>query len=77
MLNKSVDVFIYIQSQEGEGTYMDIVKAVSSQKGILKAACNHKVNNMIDLIYDPELTSGNEILNFVRDKACNSYLVGM
>ena len=77
MSTKSIDVYVYIQSPEGENLDMDIVKAISNQTGVLKADNNQKVKKMLDVQYDPELTSGNVILNFVRGKGYNSYLVGM
>ena len=77
MNNKSIDLYVYIQSKEVKDINADIVDAVSSQKGILKAGNNSRIKKMMDILYDPELTSGIEIINFIRNKGCNGYLVGM
>ena len=77
MSTKSIDVHVYVQTKATKNSNSDIANAVSNQTGVLKAACNQNVKAMLDIEYDPEQTSGNTILDFVRSKGCTSYLVGM
>ena len=77
MRTKSIDVYIYIQSQQNENKNTDIVKAVANQYGVLKAGSNQNISKMLDVEYDPQRISGDEILNFVRSEGYTSYLVGM
>ena len=77
MNTKTIDAFVYIQSQNEPKVTSDIVQEIAKLSGVVKVNINQNVNKMVDIEYDPEVTSGNNILDFVRDSGYTSYLVGM
>lgn len=77
MNTRTIDAFVYIQSQNEPKVTSDIVQEIAKLSGVVRANINQNVNKMVDIEYDPEVTSGNSILDFVRDSGYTSYLVGM
>jgi len=77
MNTKKIDAFVYIQSQKGPYTSADIAQEIARLSGVVSAKVNRNVSKMVDIEYDPGVTSGNVILDFVRDSGYTSYLVGM
>jgi len=74
---KTIDAFVYIQSQNEPKVTSDIVQEIAKLSGVVRVSVNQNVNKMVDVEYDPEVTSGSNILDFVRDSGYTSYLVGM
>lgn len=77
MNTRTIDAFVYIQSQNEPKVTSDIVQDIAKLSGVVRANINQNVNKMVDIEYDPEVTSGNSILDFIRGSGYTSYLVGM
>lgn len=71
---KSIDVFIYIPNPQRK---TDIIEELSQQTGVVKAMVNSYIEKMLQVAYDPGVTNCRRLLNVVRRRGYQGYLVGM
>jgi len=74
---KTMDVYVYIPVAQAMQQKTDMIRVLSEMSGVVKANSNAYVGKLVDVAYDPALTSCSHIIDHVRQRGYNGYLVGM
>lgn len=77
MKDKSVDIYVYIQGEDGPDALTGLQKKLGHVTGIVRAGMNQYVRPLMSIEYDPDRISSQIILNMIRREGCNASLVGM
>jgi hypothetical protein len=77
MKTNTVDVYIYVKSQDDSGSDDNMVNNVANVAGVVKAKINHHVKQLLAVEYNPDHVSSQEILASIKQRGVNAALIGM
>jgi len=74
---QKMDVFVYLPSANSKEERSSIIKSLVNLTGVKMAGDNQYVNKMLNVAYDPLLTSCSNIIDHIRQQGSRGYLVGL
>ena len=77
MSKANADVLVYILSENKQEIVSGLAKKVGQLSGVVKATISPKMNQLMEVKYDPKSISSSALLSAVRDTGHSATLVGM
>jgi hypothetical protein len=77
MKTNTVDVYVYVKSQDNSEGYDNMVNNIANVAGVIKAKVNHHVKQLLAVEYNPDHVSSQEILASIKQRGVNVALIGM
>ena len=73
----TLNVLLYVKNTKHNTGMDNIVADIANMTGIIEANQNQHIKKMINLTYNPQITSCDHIVNSLTKKGCGSYVIGM
>jgi hypothetical protein len=73
----TLNVLLYVKSIKHNTGMDNIVADIATMTGVTEANLNQHIKKMINLTYNPRITTCSHIVNSLTQKGCGSYVIGM
>lgn len=77
MKDKSIDVYVYVQDNNGTDALARIQARLGRIAGIVQTRMNQYVRPLMAVKYNPDEINSHAIIRMIRQEGCNASLVGM
>lgn len=73
---KTLESFIYINSQQGNNSIGKAVDDITSLDGVIAANINKNIDGLMNVKHDPERITGGNIIEHLKTNGYSSYQFG-
>lgn len=77
MKSNTVDVYFYVSLDQKTELLDDLANRLTQLPGVKKANINPRMPRLLDVVYDADQLTGNDLAHYVKESGYPAAMVGM